>query len=1011
MRCGVTLVNKRLLLVDGHSLANRAFYALPPLSTSDGTPTGAVFGFLSMLLRFLSEKRPSHVAIAFDLPGPTFRHVQYAEYKAQRKPAPPEFSAQIPVLKEVLDTLSLPRLEMQGYEADDIIGTLALKWKECGGSVWILSGDRDCLQLVDDTVSAILPVKGISQVKEYNPETVEEDLGVRPDQIRDYKALCGDSSDNIPGVKGVGGKTAVSLLKQFDNLDALYARIEEVSPPRVRNFLAANKEMAYLSRELATIDRSVPLDPCDLEDRLCWRAPDLEKVKALFTKLEFHSLIPRIAALAGSLPKGAEQGDKREEGDQTGLSGESARLGDGEKAGETGQRERGAAAVRPGKAAVLHGKGSAAMLPGEGDAPAQPGEGDSLVPGEGAVPSQSEPLIERPVGQPDLWEQARLPGTGKSAGGFLPGMALKPESFRPENAREIAGEAGLKEFAEEVRSTGTLGLYAAVEEVTKTFSFPPVIGVSSGRSLGVVRVDPGQEDILWDYLAPLLVSSDIVKIGFDLKWVFTFCFKRGITLRGAFFDILIAAYLIDPTRTNYRLEDLVRKYAGVDIPEMPKDKQAVQDTSLKAHLAAGAHACLGIAGPCRDELKHLGLLALAEEVEFPLIEVLAAMEATGIRPDLELGRSIRKSFADALRVLEDSIYAMAGEKFNLGSPKQLSHILFERLGLKPVKKTKTGWSTDAEVLETLSLEHELPAKILEHRHYAKLKSTYLDVLEEVTNPTTGRIHSTFHQTVTATGRLSSSEPNLQNIPVRGELGRSLRRIFIPEDGWLFLASDYSQIELRIMAHMSGDPTMIDAFSRGEDIHTRTASEIFGVPVDKVDYDLRSKAKAVNFGIIYGISDFGLARNTGVSIGEARTFIEAYFARYPKIREFMDRSIQTAREYGYVTTILGRRRPIPDINSRVRARRGFAERTAINTPIQGSAADIIKMAMVRIYRRLKEEGLRSRLILQVHDELIFEIPPEEEAVMRELVRSEMEGVISLKVPLKVDIDVGKSWFEV
>lgn len=435
------------------------------------------------------------------------------------------------------------------------------------------------------------------------------------------------------------------------------------------------------------------------------------------------------------------------------------------------------------------------------------------------------------------------------------------------------------------------------------------------------------------------------------------------------------------------------------------------DDRLAAHLSAGAHACLGIANACRAELEHAGLVSLAQDVEFPLIEVLAAMEATGIKPDLALGKTIRKSFADALRVLEDSIYAMAGEKFNLDSPKQLSRILFENLGLKPIKKTKTGWSTDAEVLEALSLEHELPAKILEYRQYAKLKSTYLDVLEEVTNPTTGRIHSTFHQTVTATGRLSCSEPNLQNIPVRGDLGRSLRRIFIPGEGRLLLSSDYSQIELRIMAHMSGDPTMIDAFTRGEDIHTRTASEIFGVPVDSVDYDLRSKAKAVNFGIIYGISDFGLARNTGVTIGEARTFIEAYFARYPRIREFMDRSIETARQYGYVTTILGRRRAIPDINSRIRARRGFAERTAINTPIQGSAADIIKLAMVRIYRRLKEEGLLSRLILQVHDELIFEIPPEEETTMRELVRREMEDVISLKVPLKVEIDVGKSWFDV
>ena len=433
--------------------------------------------------------------------------------------------------------------------------------------------------------------------------------------------------------------------------------------------------------------------------------------------------------------------------------------------------------------------------------------------------------------------------------------------------------------------------------------------------------------------------------------------------------------------------------------------------ALGEHLAVLSRECFAIAEGCRKDLQEAGLTKLAEEVEFPLIEVLAGMEAMGIRADLELGRTIRQGFTDALINIETDIYNMAGEKFNLGSPKQLAHILFDKMGLTPVKKTKTGFSTDAEVLEILGVDNPLPARIIDYRQYAKLKSTYLDVLEDVINPTTGRIHSTFHQTVTATGRLSSSEPNLQNIPVRGELGRSLRRIFIPADGRLFLASDYSQIELRIMAHMADDPSMIEAFVNGEDIHTRTASEIFGVPIDKVDSDLRSKAKAVNFGIIYGISDYGLARNTGVSRSEARSFIEMYFARYPRVKQYMDEAIATARTDGYVTTLLGRRRAIPDIDSRIRAKRGFAERTAINTPIQGSAADIIKLAMVRIYDRLRREGLQSRLILQVHDELIFEIPPGEEAVMRDLVQGEMEGAVKLKVPIKVDIDVGKSWFDV
>jgi DNA polymerase-1 len=1018
----VTLVDKRLLLIDGHSLANRAFYALPPLTASDGTPTGAVFGFLSMLFRFLSEKRPSHVAIAFDLPGPTFRHVKYAEYKAQRKPAPPEFSAQIPVLKQVLDVLRLPRVELEGYEADDIIGTLASKWKMCGGTVTILSGDRDCLQLVDDDVEAILPVKGISQVKEYSADTVKADMGIRPDQVRDYKALRGDASDNIPGVRGIGEKTATVLLQRFDSLDNIYERIDDVTPARVKGLLLAGQDMAFLSKMLATIDTSVPLDPCDLEDTLVWRPPDLDEVRPFFTKMEFHSLIPRLSALRADAPETGSPAPRKAKT---------------EVPTEAGRPETSGSTANEPNESTGHHQASLGMMEPE----ARQREEDKTSRGVGDAPDRGLPLLD--------------------AG-----------SFGLEDALVIDSEGRLKTFADEVMSTGMLGIYALVEEITGDFAYPAAIGVSSGRSFGTIKVDkagspvdrrdPGQapesdghqsargvsEESVWRHLGPLLVEPGIAKIGFDLKWVFTLCFKRGITLRGTFFDVLIAAYLLDPTRTNYRLEDMVRKYTGIEMQELPKLKgvkraamsgqgreasgrgreasgqgreasgqgQAAPshgegEDPLMSHLAQGAHACLRIANTCRAELEDAGLISLAYDVEFPLIQVLAAMEATGIRPDLALGESIRESFADALRVLEDSIYGLAGEKFNLGSPKQLSRILFENLGLKPTKKTKTGWSTDAEVLEALSLEHELPAKILEYRQYAKLKSTYLDVLEDVTNPTTGRIHSTFHQTVTATGRLSSSEPNLQNIPVRGDLGRSLRRIFIPGDGRLFLSSDYSQIELRIMAHMSGDPTMIDAFVRGEDIHTRTASEIFGVPVEKVGYDLRSKAKAVNFGIIYGISDFGLARNTGVSMSEARTFIEAYFARYPKVREYMDRSIETARQYGYVTTILGRRRGIPEINSRIRARRGFAERTAINTPIQGSAADIIKLAMVRIYKRLQEEGLVSRLILQVHDELIFEIPPDEEAVMKELVRCEMEGVINLKVPLKVEIDVGKSWFDV
>ncbi|MGE5579553.1 MAG: DNA polymerase I [Bacillota bacterium] len=940
------MADRRLLLVDGNSLANRAFYALPPLSTVEGVQTGAVYGFLTMMFRFLSEKRPTHVVVAFDHPSPTFRHSEFSEYKATRKPSPQEFKAQIPLLKEALDALNLAHVELPGYEADDIIGTLACRWKERGMPVTILSGDKDCLQLVDERVEAILPVKGITQVKEYGPDGVRMDLGITPSQVRDFKALAGDSSDNIPGVKGVGEKSAVTLLQKYCDLEDIYNHLDEVGPTRVHNLLAAGRESAFLSKKLATINTDAPL-PLD-DTGFLWKGPDMERARALFTRMQFHTLVPRVAALAGLAgPTGV-----------AGVAGMAA-----------GQSASTAAAALP-QGTTIESTTHAEPMPG-----AQPAPGATLF-------------------------------------GDPPQMEVAPAAAVSSGIRVIDSEEALAAFAREVAEAGRISFYAGAVEVTRDFKWPGSIGISSGIGPCLLKIRDdtafGQEAV-WKYLQPLLVDPVVRKTGFDLKWVFTLCFKRGVTPRGSFFDILVAAYLLDPTRTTYRLDDLVSKYTGGLIPEA--SGMFATGEALGEHLAAGAQACFAVADGCSKDLQEASLTRLAEEVEFPLVEVLAGMEAMGIRADLELGRSIRQGFADALTTIESDIYSIAGERFNLGSPKQLAHVLFEKMGLKPTKKTKTGFSTDAEVLEALSVEHPLPAKILEYRQYAKLKCTYLDVLEEVTNPTTGRIHSTFHQTVTATGRLSSSEPNLQNIPVRGELGRSLRRIFIPAEGRLFLASDYSQIELRIMAHMADDPSMIDAFVNGEDIHARTASEIFGVPIDQVDSDLRGKAKAVNFGIIYGISDFGLARNTGVSRAEARSFIDMYFARYPKVKEFMDAAIEKARKDGYVTTILGRRRTIPDIHSRIFAKRSFAERTAINTPIQGSAADIIKLAMVRIYDRLRRDGLVSRLILQVHDELIFEIPPDEEDLMQGLVRQEMETVMQLKVPLKVEIDVGRSWFDV
>jgi len=904
------MANEKVLLVDANSLANRAFYALPPLSTMQGVPTGAVYGFLTMLFKLIDEMEPGYIVCAFDHPSPTFRHEEFEEYKATRKPSPEEFKEQIPLLKEALSVLNIPYVELPGFEGDDIIGTLACRYSQEGVPVTILSGDKDCLQLVEDDREVIIFVRGISETKRYDRDAVIRDMGISPEQVPDFKALAGDPSDNIPGVKGIGEKTALKLLQEFGTLENIYANIDKVTPERIRSLLEEQKDIAFLSKELAKISCDVPCY-VDLEEAR-WEGPkDVDRVKEYFESMEFRSLLKRLVKY-------------------------------------------------------------------ENEEVSPPGEFET-----------------------------------------------------------VDSEAKLQEVASRIKETGEVsmyvGPYGAEAPSVANFSWPEILGISDGRKAYLIHFspqvsesdfrkplnleDPEYQHIMWKHIGPILQDSDVRKLGFNQKWPFSISLYRDLDLQGFEFDVMVAAYLLDPTRTAYRLDDLVKNYLGQDMArsydDFPKSARNTPEAhkANQSHVAQGALYAAKLVPHMNEDLEANGLLNLAHEVEFPLVEVLASMEATGIGVDLEKGIALRSEFAEKLGEIQKEAYELAGEEFNLDSPKQISYILFEKLNLPPIKKTKTGYSTDAEVLETLSEIHPLPGKILEYRHYSKLKSTYLDVLERVINPLTGRIHSTFHQCVTATGRLSSSEPNLQNIPVKDEDGRSIRSIFVPDPGNLFLASDYSQIELRIMAHMSEDPSLIAAFKNNEDIHTRTAAEIFGYPIDEVTPELRSKAKAVNFGIIYGISDFGLARNTGVSREEARQFIETYFQRYPKVKEYMDRMVKEAKRTGYVTTILGRRRPIPEINSRNNVARKAAERTAINTPIQGSAADIIKLAMVRIHQRFKEEKLSSKMVLQVHDELIFEIPPQEEEIVRKIVTEEMEGAIELKVPLVVKIDVGKSWDEV
>ncbi len=899
---------KQLLLVDANSLAYRAFYALPPLTTSEGSPTGAVYGFLTMLLKLVEETQPEHIICAFDHPSPTFRHIEFKDYKGTRKPTPEDLKEQMPLLKQTLAELGLAFVELPGFEADDLIGTLACEYSAKGFDVSVLSGDRDCLQLVGDGRKVVLFIKGISKTKQYDPETVKQDMDVWPKQIPDYKALVGDPSDNIPGVKGVGAKTAAKLLNQYDDIEQIYLNIDEVSPPRTQKLLRDQKETAFFSKRLATIVCNAPCHVSVADAR--WEGLDIEKAKRWFNRLEFHSLIKRL--------------DKYEN-----------------------------------------------------------------------TSTQDEMLITT--------------------------SSVKDYEI-------INTEEKLETLARRIADEKQVSIYANSDEIvhyaSSNLHWPKYIGISTGKRPCVIHFDDEStvtddfyQDVMWNHLGPILENGDIKKLGFDLKWLFNLCFHKDTNFLGFEFDILVAAYLLDPTRSNYKLDDLMSdmlnkpiSLADMDISQIHKINGAGKK-ALLSHLAEGAHFLFELADVLKQELKDNDLWDLAERVEFPLVKVLASMETLGIGVDLQKGTALRQQFELKLAKIEEEAYEIAGEKFNLSSPKQLSYILFEKLELTPIRKTKTGYSTAAEVLEILSEVHPLPNKILEYRHYSKLKSTYLDPLEKVVNPVTGRIHSTFHQTVTATGRLSSAEPNLQNIPVRTESGRAIRGIFIPRSAYLFMACDYSQIELRVMAHMSGDNTMIDAFKHNQDIHKTTASEIFGVSPQEVTPDLRSQAKAVNFGVIYGISEFGLARNTGVQINEARQFMESYFLKYPLVKQYMDKMIAQARKTSYVTTILGRRRFIPDINARHSVRRGFAERTAINTPIQGSAADLIKLAMVRIYKRITDENLSSRMILQVHDELIFEISPEEKDYMKQIIKQEMEGVMKLKVPLKVDIKVGDNWADV
>lgn len=856
-------MKENIVIIDGSSLLYRAFYAIPHLTDAQGHPTNAVYGFLNMLLKLYGELDPQYVAVAFDKGKHTFRNDLFDGYKATRKPAPDDLRPQFVLIREVLACLGICVLEQEGYEGDDIIGTLARRTAADGYAVDVVTGDRDALQLVTDDVTVYLTKKGITNMLAVTPAVMESEYGYTPAQVIDMKALMGDTADNIPGVPGVGEKTALKLISQFGSVHGVYEHLDEVKGKKLQEKLADNKDKAVLSKDLATIRCDVPLD---YTMDMFQPQPRQEDVAQLFRSLGFRNLLERFAAF-----------DRF------------SHLAEGAAPAETVQ------VMAAPEAASLKGKTVAVA----------------------ARYDDSQPI----------------PAVTALAMAFEDGAFVVPES------KYDAYLAVLPEAAAVVTDDG--------KNLTKAAS-----RVASGR--------------------------------LPLK------------------DIVLAAYLLDPTRTAYGLTYISETF-DVSLQEGAEDDEQ--------KLAGDAAFAFQVWPKAAAELDKASLTQLYDTIEEPLIHTLAVMEMNGFTVDTDRLMTMKSELSRQADALEEAIYDDAGETFNINSPKQLGVILFEKLQLPVIKKTKTGYSTDSSVLDALRDKHPMIDKILHFRALKKLISTYLDGLEPLIVPETGRIYTHFNQMVTSTGRLSSSDPNLQNIPIRTEQGRKIRSLFVPGEGYDYIVSgDYSQIELRLLAHLSQDPTMIDGFKKGQDIHRRTASEVFGIPLDEVTPEERSHAKAVNFGIIYGISDFGLARNISISRQKAKEYIDSYFARYNTVHDYMNGLIASAKESGMAVTMFGRRRALPEINSKNFTRRSFAERTAMNTPIQGSAADIIKLAMNAVQDELEKRHLKSQLLVQVHDELVLEVPAGEKDEVEQLLKDTMEHIVDLSVPLVVDIHSGVNWEE-
>lgn len=920
---------EKLFLLDAYALIYRAYYALikSPRINSKGFNTSAILGFVNTLEDVLKKENPTHIGIAFDPAGPTFRHEAYPEYKAQREETPEVIRLSVPIIKDIIRAYRIPILEVPGYEADDVIGTLATEAGKRGITTYMMTPDKDYGQLVGENVFMYRPRHNDKAFEVMGVEEVKNKYAIQsPLQVIDLLGLMGDASDNIPGCPGVGEKTAQKLIAQFGNIENLLAHTDQLKGA-LRTKVEENRKQIEFSRFLATIKTDVPL-PLDM-DALKRESPDEEELRKIFQELEFRTLLERI-------------------------------------------------------------------------------------------------FKEKPKETP-----AATPGQGDLFGFFTPETTSEPEKTNLAtlhtlnyNYQLVDNEEKLSQLLQNIVTQSVLSLD------TETTSTDPIRAELVGMSFSYaenqafyvpVPADRSEAQKIVDRFRPVFENREIMKVGQNIKYDMLVLANYGVQLQGPLFDTMVAHYVLQPElRHNMDyLAEIYLNYQTIHIEELigPKGKNQgnmrdLPPASVYEYACEDADVTLKLKNKLEKELDENNVRKLFEEIEMPLIPVLAYMERNGVRIDTEALKETSRHFTLRMKQIEEEVYQLAGTEFNIASPKQVGEVLFDRLKIvEKAKKTKTGqYVTSEEVLESLRGKHEVVGKILEHRGLKKLLGTYIDALPQLINPETGRIHTSFNQTVTATGRLSSSNPNLQNIPIRNEDGKEIRKAFIPDDGCIFFSADYSQIELRIMAHLSGDPHMIEAFQKGQDIHAATAAKIYKVPLEEVTREQRSKAKTANFGIIYGISVFGLAERLNVDRKEAKELIDGYFENYPHVKEYMDESIRIARERGYIETIFKRKRYLPDINSRNAVVRGYAERNAINAPIQGSAADIIKVAMVRIYQRFLKEGIQSKMILQVHDELNFSVLPEEQEKVKQIVIEEMESAYKMKAPLLADSGWGQNWLE-